>query len=477
MPISLFAPRRAAASLVPSSPEERKTTLDRGREAAALTLFAAAVYATLALASFRGDAAGGTEVQGGDWVGPVGAYLAHGAVGLLGLVALGMPIELALFAAPLLRRRASIANVARLAGDVLGACVVSALLHISAPQATVFGAMPIGGTFGELFGEVLRSLFSTIGSYIIGLTVIGLILIGRASFSFIDWVERAGRGTGAAADRAKRGAKAVADAWAQARELERERAEKHRISTEPRIDAGRNDEAIIAALSDEEGETPDPMPLQIAETPDAAPAAPVKTRKGTKGAESPSGTETANGTATTTTTTTGTATATAKESADAVGVEAAPKRRAPKNDGPTIVDTSGEMASRKATKAAPPPAAALFRLPSTQLLEPPPSTVLEIDRELLRRNAKLLEKTLNDYGVQGIVEEIHPGPTVTTYEVSPQAGTKVSKVASLADDLALRSCSGATTWGHRSLPISRRCPTSSWRARPERVRAWGSTSC
>src|SRR5439155_6601534 len=117
---------------------------------------------------------------------------------------------------------------------------------------------------------------------------------------------------------------------------------------------------------------------------------------------------------------------------------AAPKRRPTKNDGPTIVDTTGEMTARKATKpAAPAPAAALFRLPSTQLLEPPPSTVLEIDRELLRRNAKLLEKTLNDYGVQGIVEEIHPGPTVTTYEVSPQAGTKVSKVAGLADDLAL----------------------------------------
>jgi S-DNA-T family DNA segregation ATPase FtsK/SpoIIIE len=76
-------------------------------------------------------------------------------------------------------------------------------------------------------------------------------------------------------------------------------------------------------------------------------------------------------------------------------------------------------------------------LPATNLLDPPASTVLEIDRELLRRNAKLLEKTLNDYGVQGLVEEIHPGPTVTTYEVSPQAGTKVSKVASLADDLAL----------------------------------------
>jgi S-DNA-T family DNA segregation ATPase FtsK/SpoIIIE len=48
-----------------------------------------------------------------------------------------------------------------------------------------------------------------------------------------------------------------------------------------------------------------------------------------------------------------------------------------------------------------------------------------------------LEKTLIDYGVVGKVEEIHPGPTVTTYEFSPQAGTKVSKVAGLADDLAL----------------------------------------
>src|SRR5262245_7107017 len=283
MPITVFSPRRAVASLVSPSPVETKTTLDRGREAAALTLFAAAVYATLALVSFQADPSA-PEVQGGDWVGPVGAYLAHSVVGVLGIVAWSVPIELALFAAPLLRRRASIANVARLAGDVLVACIVSALLHIAVPQATVFGAMPIGGTFGELFGEVLRSLFSTIGSYIIGLTVIGLILIGRASFSFIDWVERAGRGTGAAADRAKRGAKAVADAWAQARELERERAEKHRISTEPRIDAGKNDEAIIAALSDEEGETPDPMPLQIAETPDAAPLAPVKTRKSTKAA-------------------------------------------------------------------------------------------------------------------------------------------------------------------------------------------------
>jgi DNA segregation ATPase FtsK/SpoIIIE, S-DNA-T family len=446
IPIPVFAPRRPAASN-PFSPlaGEPKTTLDRGREAAALSLFAASVFAGLALASFHADPLR-PDVAGSDWVGPVGASFAHGVVGLLGLVAWGVPIELALFAAPLLRRRASIANVARLAGDVLVACVLSALFHIAVPLATVFGAMPIGGTFGELFGEVLRSLFSTVGSYIIGLTVIGLILIGRASFSFIAWVERAGRGTEVAATKARDGARAVAGAWAMARDLERERSEKLRRAAEPRIDSSGQDQAIIAALAedDSDSETASPPPLRIAETPDVAI---VMTPEPEKPRATSKATATANPTTTTTTTTTANPTANlnakaigekpvaAKTDSAGTGTGTSTKKKSGQ-DGPTIVDTSGEMTARKATKTVAPSAAA-FRLPSTDVLEPPPATILEIDRELLRRNAKLLEKTLNDYGVQGMVEEIHPGPTVTTYEVSPQAGTKVSKVASLADDLAL----------------------------------------
>jgi S-DNA-T family DNA segregation ATPase FtsK/SpoIIIE len=62
---------------------------------------------------------------------------------------------------------------------------------------------------------------------------------------------------------------------------------------------------------------------------------------------------------------------------------------------------------------------------------------LAVDRDKLLANAGKLVETLAHYGVQGKVEDILPGPTVTTYEVSPAAGTKVSKVAGLADDLAL----------------------------------------
>ena len=204
IPVALFTPRRLPANGT-SLPGlgEPKTTLDRGREAAALVLFAASVYATLALFSFQADPAQ-PDVHGADWVGPVGAAFANGSVSFLGFVAWGIPLELALFAAPLLRRRASIANVARLAGDILVACIAAALIHIALPHATVFGAMAVGGTFGELFGEILRSLFSTIGSFIIGLTIVGLVLIGRAAFSFIGWMERAGRGTEVAAAKAKR---------------------------------------------------------------------------------------------------------------------------------------------------------------------------------------------------------------------------------------------------------------------------------
>jgi S-DNA-T family DNA segregation ATPase FtsK/SpoIIIE len=464
--VALFTPRRSAANgSALAEMGEPKTPLDRGREAAALTLFAGAVYATLALLSFRADPMH-PEVHGADWVGPVGAAMAYGATSFLGVVAWGIPLELALFAAPLLRRRASIANVARLAGDVLVACIASALVHIALPRATVFGAMAVGGTFGELFGEVLRSLFSTLGSYIIGLTIVGLVLIGRASFSFIAWVERAGRGTGVAAAKARSGARAVAGAWATARNLERERAELRRQAEEPRIDAGGNDDAIIAALSDDDAEGPSPPPVKVAlSNGPSAIADTVEAPKGRRRGSSPknasandavpagadksahaaatspanagaSPSAAANTVGNAETDDTDPAGGEPADDASAVSPVATGKRRAPVK-GPTIVDTSGEMATHKSPKPAVNHVSPTFHLPPTNLLDPPAGTVLEIDRELLRRNAKLLEKTLNDYGVQGLVEEIHPGPTVTTYEVSPQAGTKVSKVASLADDLAL----------------------------------------
>jgi len=79
-----------------------------------------------------------------------------------------------------------------------------------------------------------------------------------------------------------------------------------------------------------------------------------------------------------------------------------------------------------------------FTLPSLDLLDdPPPGKNKSVQRESLEMNARRLEKKLADFGVQGEVVEILPGPVITMYEFKPAPGIKISKVASLSDDLAL----------------------------------------
>jgi DNA segregation ATPase FtsK/SpoIIIE, S-DNA-T family len=77
-------------------------------------------------------------------------------------------------------------------------------------------------------------------------------------------------------------------------------------------------------------------------------------------------------------------------------------------------------------------------LPSSELLNPPPETdELEWDENELRRRAKELEERLGDYGVSANVVAIHPGPVITRYDLRPSKGVKVSRISSLADDLAM----------------------------------------
>jgi S-DNA-T family DNA segregation ATPase FtsK/SpoIIIE len=78
-----------------------------------------------------------------------------------------------------------------------------------------------------------------------------------------------------------------------------------------------------------------------------------------------------------------------------------------------------------------------FMTPPFSLLENPPPTERRIDKEALAMNAKLLEKKLKDFGIDGEVVEICPGPVVTMYEFSPGPGIKVSRIAGLSDDLSM----------------------------------------
>jgi len=61
----------------------------------------------------------------------------------------------------------------------------------------------------------------------------------------------------------------------------------------------------------------------------------------------------------------------------------------------------------------------------------------EADRGDVARNADIIEKTLDSFGIRARVEEVNPGPTVTQYAIKIAEGTKLSKITTLANDLAL----------------------------------------
>ncbi|MEW6376061.1 MAG: DNA translocase FtsK 4TM domain-containing protein [Thermodesulfobacteriota bacterium] len=78
-----------------------------------------------------------------------------------------------------------------------------------------------------------------------------------------------------------------------------------------------------------------------------------------------------------------------------------------------------------------------FQLPPISLLEAEVEKRQKIDRDSLIMNSRILEKKLLDYGVEGKVVEVRPGPVITVYEFEPAPGVKVSRIVNLADDLAL----------------------------------------
>lgn len=450
-------------------------------EAAALLLFFSAAFLALSLASYRIDPFDPTQ-HGGDLAGATGAAIAAVLVQGFGVVAWLLPIDLALLGAPLFRARVPQNLGHRVAADVLVGVVLAALVQVAAPELTAFGAVSAAGNVGMLFGELSRQAFSTLGSFLVGLTCVGLILIGRSSFSFIEWCQRTSDWTALLLQKLSALLARMHEAWGAARALRRADREALAQREAPRIElhdkdkdeailmhleddssdwipldstgepplavseslrAGLTDRAALSSLEEEVLTSNPPRahsktPPKVAEEPSAVsrqPSAAAKPERRKKAkaepevetelsdeveeavaSESPEGPS-----------------AVSRQPSAAAPAAAAPEP--PKE--PKIVASNPEADVKKAQGVEKPKQRGEFRLPASTLFEPPSAQAPEIDRSKILEHAEQLEKTLRDYDVSGKVVEIHPGPTVTTYEVTCEAGTKVSRVAGLADDLAL----------------------------------------
>lgn len=309
-------------------------------------------------------------------VGPVGHRFARAVMVAFGLVAWFLPIEGALLTYRLFRRRAAMLGLATLASTLVLVVIGAALAHLLIEPQAAWGASP-GGAVGELLGEVLRSLLGFAGTVIIGSAVLGIAVILRTPWT----LEEAAQGVAQLAHSAWRHIVdvfvAMREAWAEARELHEEeiRASQPRIS-QPASQPRLSEPRIMGGMESLDDE--------VEESVSAPPPAP-RVREG------------------------------------------GPKIVAPKETKQEPLTVS--IRSRHSKHE--------FELPPVDLLDPPDASVIRVDADALRENAELLTEKLAAYGVQGRVDEIHPGPVVTMYEFEPRSGTKVSKIAGLADDLAM----------------------------------------
>ena len=77
-----------------------------------------------------------------------------------------------------------------------------------------------------------------------------------------------------------------------------------------------------------------------------------------------------------------------------------------------------------------------YKLPPSSLLFHSPDVAI-VREEALRDEARVLVEKCAEFGVDGQVTQINPGPVVTTFEFRPDAGVKYARVTGLADDLCL----------------------------------------
>src|SRR5437764_1996577 len=113
---------------------------------------------------------------------------------------------------------------------------------------------------------------------------------------------------------------------------------------------------------------------------------------------------------------------------------------------PEIVEPKAPPRPRAAASSEAKAAGSGFAMaPGHSAFVPPPISILTgeasqavpLDRDGLTATAEKLRQKLASFGIQGQVTQIRPGPVVTMFEFLPAAGIKVSRIAGLADDLAM----------------------------------------
>lgn len=378
---------------MPHHPQDtaQPSVLDRKHEVLGLWAAGGCLLTLASLASH--------DMRGGEnFMGPLGDAFASLTLAALGIVAWLFPLELGLGAYRLFTGRGVPLGAGRLASTMVFVVTGCTLTYLVTGHTTIAGGHLASGSLGELLGEVCRSILGTGGSALVMILLIVVTSVVRTQFSVVRTSHQIGRWLIRLVHHLKTQLAAIRDAWQQAKRLELEEQHAEELAREPVISAPaarfEHDAQHDARVEHTE---PSTAPAVCADT----------THEGSQTVTEPAPTihvplDTA-----------------ASHSAPHAATGASTRRQT----------SSRSPASRDAAQP--------FELPPTHLFRSQPTKAVRVDEKALKANANRLVEKLQAYGVQGRVDEIHPGPVVTMYEFEPESGTKISKIAGLSDDLAM----------------------------------------
>jgi DNA segregation ATPase FtsK/SpoIIIE, S-DNA-T family len=406
-------------------PIELALTPTRNRrlnEVTGMVLLVAASLLFLALASYHptdpswDTVAASQQVQ--NWTGLVGATISDLLLQIEGVAAFFIPLVLGAVGWTWLRSHPAGSPTAKASGAVLYLVFAPAMFGLIPGHLRWMHALPIEGLTGRLVVDSLVRYLNIPGAAIVIISMVVIALYLSTTFSFStarQWMAIRFAFLAAWRDRlrnkraewARRRAESLA--LKQAAKQDRQ-AEKAARKPAPKIKIEKREEepapARRGAFQDfSPPETPAPtlwdrMPRTNIPDPDPEPE-PVM------------------------------------EMEDDDVREAAPvpvRAPAPVAQAQISVKSRADSESKKVTVA--PKSVSGFRLPPSTLLTRSDDSQI-IREEDLRKEAKILVEKCAEFDVRGQVEQINPGPVVTTFEFRPEAGVKYSRVTGLAEDLCL----------------------------------------
>ncbi|MCB1055180.1 MAG: DNA translocase FtsK 4TM domain-containing protein [Acidobacteria bacterium] len=370
---------------------------EKGNELIGIVLLTLCALIGLSLLSYHADDPSvlhhapfeGTPVS--NWIGPVGAQISAVLLGLFGLSAFLLPVLLGLAG----WRRVRVQLHEHALGRGFGVLIVLAALPALLQQllgevAWRGGTLPAGGGFGTLIYRALSSQVSYVGTLVLlfaGVALGGTLMVQSTLGDILHTFRQ------------------KLASWWQDRRLDRDRRRERKDKEERQRERAKSIERVAEkqrrrleeAVADAQGEA-EPAPVI------EMPAPRVTERKGA-----------------------------GEFAVRRVRAEAAPAHEAVAPVAPAAL-VPKPAAPQKSFEFD--GAAAPGSLPPVNLLRMDDEG-LKIDENELVRLGEAIRSRCAEFGVEGAVVGIHPGPVVTVFEFQPAPGVKVSQIVNLQDDLAL----------------------------------------